>query len=427
MSGITPLVNHIRLPRFAKVRQEFPHCHEQLTQEQIAGILDAGFAREDLKKRVRPGMRVCITCGSRGISNYPFVIKQIVEHVKALGGQPFMVPAMGSHGGATAEGQRQVLAALGITEETMGCPLLSSMETVPISHVDDFDVRIDKNAYEADAIIAVNRVKAHTSFRGPYESGVMKILTIGLGKQYGAHTCHARGDDEMSHRIGLIGTEVIHKANVIMGVALVENAFDKTLDVAVMPGEEIPQREPALLTRAKEAMGHLHLPECDILVVQQIGKEFSGSGADPNVVGRGNPKLNVGIKAQRLVVCDLSDASHGNATGMGKFELGTRRFFNKIDMDQTYPNCITDYSPGGAKIPMIADNDREAMQAAVVTCLNIDYENPRMIIIKNSLEIGTILVSESLLPQARQTEGMAVEGEPFALPFDGQGGLLPCY
>ena len=352
---------------------------------------------------------------------------QIVEHVKALGGQPFMVPAMGSHGGATAEGQRQVLAALGITEETMGCPLLSSMETVPISHVEDFDVRIDKNAYEADAIIAVNRVKAHTSFRGPYESGVMKILTIGLGKQYGAHTCHARGDDEMSHRIGLIGTEVIHKANVIMGVALVENAFDKTLDVAVMPGEEIPQREPALLTRAKEAMGHLHLPECDILVVQQIGKEFSGSGADPNVVGRGNPKLNVGIKAQRLVVCDLSDASHGNATGMGKFELGTRRFFNKIDMDQTYPNCITDYSPGGAKIPMIADNDREAMQAAVVTCLNIDYENPRMIIIKNSLEIGTILVSESLLPQARQTEGMAVEGEPFALPFDGQGGLLPCY
>ena len=426
MSGITKLVAHTKIPRFVRVYQEFPD--NGLKQEEIAVTLQKGFENPKIRSRIKPGMRICITCGSRGVSNYAFIVKVLVTKLRELGAEPFLIPAMGSHGGAVAEGQVEVLRSLGITEESMGCPILSSMETVVIGHAEDFDVCIDKYAAQADGIIVLNRIKAHTSFQGPYESGLMKMMTIGLGKQHGAYICHSKGDDFMSHRISLIGNEVIKKANVVAGVALLENAFDHTYKVEVLPAEKIPETEPELLKEAKAAMGKIKFPSCDILMVQKIGKNYSGSGADPNIVGRsGNPKLKVGIDAKVMIVTDISDESGGNATGMGRFDIGTRRFFEKVDFDHTYPNCITDQSFSSYKVPVIVDSDKESLHAGIAACLGIDPQNPNIVIVKNSLELEYILASEAMIQKAEQIPGMKIAGEPFYLTFDETGNLLTEY
>lgn len=426
MSGITKLVAHTKIPRFVRVYQEFPD--NGLKQDEIAVTLQKGFENPKIRSRIKPGMRICITCGSRGVSNYAFIVKVLVTKLRELGAEPFLIPAMGSHGGAVAEGQVEVLRSLGITEESMGCPILSSMETVVIGHAEDFDVCIDKYAAQADGIIVLNRIKAHTSFQGPYESGLMKMMTIGLGKQHGAYICHSKGDDFMSHRISLIGNEVIKKANVVAGVALLENAFDHTYKVEVLPAEKIPETEPELLKEAKAAMGKIKFPSCDILMVQKIGKNYSGSGADPNIVGRsGNPKLKVGIDAKVMIVTDISDESGGNATGMGRFDIGTRRFFEKVDFDHTYPNCITDQSFSSYKVPVIVDSDKESLHAGIAACLGIDPQNPNIVIVKNSLELEYILASEAMIQKAEQIPGMKIAGEPFYLTFDETGNLLTEY
>lgn len=423
MSGITNLVEHIHLPRFVRVHQIFPH--NELSKEDLTYRLEEEFKKPEIRKLIKPGARICITCGSRGVSNMTFVTKWLVDQLKDLEAKPFLVPAMGSHGGATAQGQLKVLESLGITEETMCCPILSSMETIRIGHVEDFDVHMDKNAYEADGIILLNRIKAHTSFQGPVESGLMKMMAIGLGKQYGAHICHSKGDDLMSHRIFCIGKEMIEKANILLGIGLIENAFDKTCDLAVLPAEEIAKEEPRLLKEAKSNMGRIWFDSCDVLIVKVLGKNFSGAGMDPNIVGRcANPKLNMGIVSQRLGIFDLSEESHGNATGMGRADLATRRFFDKISFDETYPNFITGYSPNGYLIPIIVDSDEEVMKAAVASCLNIDYESPRIIIMNNSLEIENILISEAMIPEAENNNTIEIEGEPFSLEFDASGTML---
>ena len=427
MSGVTNLINHIKLPKFVKAHQIFEH--NELTEAQITEMLSKGFENPEITSKIKPGMRICITCGSRGISNMPFVTKSIVNFLKSLGAEPFCIPTMGSHGGATAEGQIGILESLGITEEAMGCPILSTMETVKISHVssdgEDFDVCIDKNAYEADGIIALNRVKAHTSFQGPYESGLMKILTIGIGKQYGAHICHANGDDSMSHRIGLNATEVIKHANVIMGVALLENSFDKTFYIEVMPGTEIPKREPDLLKMAKAAMGRIWIDECDTLIVREIGKNYTGAGMDPNIVGRCvNPKIKMGIEAQRIGILDLTPESHGNATGMGRADFAPKRFYDKVSLDDTYPNAITSYNTSAYKIPLIVKNDKEVFEACIASSIKIDYDNPHIIVINNSLEIEEMLISTSLIEEATKTGHISIESEPFDLEFDAEGNLI---
>ncbi len=429
MSGITNLIGHIKLPKFVKARQVFDKT--EMTPAEISEELKKGFEKEGIKGRIKPGQRICITCGSRGVSNMAFVTKALADYVKSMGAEPFLIPAMGSHGGATAEGQVEILKNLGITAESIGCPVLSSMETVKISRaegregMEGFDVCIDKNAFEADGIIVLNRVKAHTSFQGPYESGLMKMLTIGLGKQYGAHICHAGGDDNMSERIGLNGREVIKYANVVMGVALIENAFDKTNGVFVMPGEEIPLKEPEILQKAKKSMGRIWFDSCDVLIVEEIGKNFTGAGMDPNVVGRCvNTKLKMGIDAQRIGIFGLSAESHGNATGMGRADLATRKFFEQLSFDDTYPNFITSYDPMAFRIPIIVDSEEEVMKACVASALNIDYDNPRIIIIKNSLEIENILISEAMAEEAEKSGRIEIiSGEPFDLAFNGEGEL----
>ncbi|MBR2531612.1 MAG: DUF2088 domain-containing protein [Lachnospiraceae bacterium] len=421
MSTSTKLISHIKLPRFVRVSQYFPHS--ELTEQSFDESLDLQL--DMVKERVQPGQRIAITAGSRGIDHMPKTLKRLAAWVRDLGGEPFIIPAMGSHGGATAEGQRAILAGLGITEETMNCPILSSMETVHVDTVDGLEVHIDKNAFEADGIILCNRVKAHTSFQGDFESGLMKIIAIGLGKQHGAYTCHAKGDDYMPSRIAAIGKSVIAHSNVLFGVALLENAFDKTFELDVVPAEEIETTEPKLLKKAKAAMGRLYFDSCDILIVRAIGKNYTGAGMDPNVVGRCvNPKLSLGIESQRLGILDLSTESHGNATGMGRADFAPRRFYEKVSFDDTYPNGITSYNTSAFRVPMIMDNDLEVMQACVASSLDIDYASPRMIIIDNSLEIGHILISEVMIPQTESIPELTIESDPFELEFDGAGNLL---
>ncbi len=426
MSGITELVNHIRLPRFVKAHQYFPHT--ELSPEQIISVLDEAFAKSEIAGRIKPAQRICITAGSRGVSNMPLVTKYLVDRIRALGAHPFLVPAMGSHGGAKADGQRAILESLGIAEESMGCPILSSMETVEIDRTEDLCVRIDKNAYEADGIIVLNRVKAHTSFQGPYESGLMKMMAIGLGKQHGAHICHAKGDDFMSARIAAIGSSVIQNANVLFGVALMENAYERTYRVEVLPAERIPEEESKLLAEAKTAMGRLWLDTCDVLIVRELGKNFSGAGMDPNITGRcANPKLKMGIEAQRIGILDISEESHGNATGMGRADLAPRRFFEKISFENTYPNFITSYVPSAFMMPIIVDSDEEVFKTAVASCLDINYENPRVIVIRNSLEIEEILVSEAMVKEVEGNSCLTVKGDPFSLSFDREGNLITAF
>lgn len=420
MSGITPLVAHATLPRFVRVKQHFPHT--ELTEEQIIQLISENFNRPELKERIKPGMRICITAGSRGLSNIVLVLHEIVRNVKALGAKPFVIPAMGSHGGATAEGQRNILDGYNITEETMGCPIRATMETVVVGETHGIEVHLDKYADEADGIIVVNRIKAHTGFKGRYESGLMKMMTIGLGKQKGAYIAHSAGNDSMPERICRIGSEMVKRRNVIMGVGLMENAFDKTYKIAFVPGERIPDEEPALLEEAKAAMGQIFLDSCDVLVLQQIGKNFSGGGMDPNVVGRSH--LPIGIRSERMAIFSLSEESHGNATGMGRADVATMKFFRQVSFDDTYPNAVTDHDSSVYKIPMIADNEREAVQTAMAICLNIDFDKPRIIILKNSLEIEDMLISEALIPEARGRKELTIEGEPFCLEFDKNGDML---
>lgn len=422
MSGITHLVNIMKLPKFVHVKQYFPH--NELSEDEIKNIIAENFKRPEIKNTIKPGQRICITSGSRGVSNIVVITRAVVDNVKALGAEPFIIPAMGSHGGATAEGQKGILEGYGITEETMGCPIISSMETVKIGHAKeiDVDVQIDKNAYEADGIIVLNRIKAHTGFKGKYESGLMKMMTVGLGKQAGAYVAHVAGDDFMPERIFSISSEIIRKANIIFGIGLMENAFDKTYKIAFLEANEIPVKEPELLNEAKAAMGKIFLDACDVIILEKIGKNYSGGGMDTNVVGRS--RLPIGIKSERMGIFELSEESHGNATGMGRADVATMKFFHQISFDDTYPNAITDHDSSVYKIPLIAENELECIQTSMAICLHMDVNNPKVLILKNSLEIEDILISEAMIEEAKTKEQLTIVGEPFDLEFDKDGNLL---
>lgn len=425
MSTVTPLIAGQKLPKFVRVKQNFPH--NELSEEAIKKVIRDNFAKPEFRETIKPGMRICITAGSRGLSNIVLITRTVVDCVKELGGEPFIIPAMGSHGGATAEGQRGILKSYNITEETMGCPIISSMETVKIGHAPeiDEDVQIDKNACGADGIIVMNRIKAHTGFKGKYESGLMKMMTIGLGKQAGAYVAHSQGDDAMPERLFSIGSEIIRKAPVIMGIGLMENAFDKTYRIEFLEPSKIAGEEPKLLLDAKANMAKIFLDACDVIILEKIGKNYSGGGMDPNVVGRS--RLPIGIKSERMGIWGLSEESHGNATGMGRADVGTMDFFRQISFNDTYPNAITDHDSSTYKIPLIMDNEKECLQACMAICLKMDPENPRIIILKNSLEVESMLISEALMPEARTRSELTIETEPFELEFDADGRMFTKY
>jgi hypothetical protein len=411
-----------------RVRQFFDGAHIEAGDIHAAVI--ACLSRPELGDPVRPGKRYAITCGSRGVDKVAPITAAIAAFVRSRGGCPFVVPAMGSHGGATAEGQKALLAVYGVTEESLGCPIVSSMETVPVGETEPgpggkrYCVRIDKNAAGADGIIVAGRIKPHTDFRGPYESGIMKMMAIGLGKREGAEICHQNGFGCMAEMVPLFGKAVIRHAPVILGFGNLENAYGQAWKFAALRPDEIEAGEPALLEEARSRLPRIPFDSADVLVVDRIGKDISGDGMDPNITGAGpcTPWLSGGIRASRTVVLDLTDETHGTAMGVGAAHAITRRLFNKVDFEATYVNALTSRGIDYARIPCILESDREAVQLALRTCIGGDPARPRIVRIADSLHTETLWVSEAMEGEAG-ARGLEIQSGPEDWPFDSNGNL----
>ena len=417
------LLVNVPLPKFFKVRQEFPAV--EIKREDIPAYLAREMSDKKFKNKIKPGMSIAITAGSRGVCNIDVIIKAIVDFCKAQGAEPFVIPAMGSHGGGTAEGQAAVIASYGITEETMGCPIRATMEVKKIGLTDDGrDVVIDKNAAEADGIIIVNRVKAHTAFRGPYESGLVKMCAIGMAKQAGAQNCHDQGFRNMAVNIQNFGLAILRQANILFGVASIENAYDKTGELHVIPTDEIKDVEPELLVKSKAAMAKILVDNADLLIVDEIGKNYSGDGMDPNITGTfASPYADGGVHAKKVTVLGLASSTHGNAVGIGMAETTTKEVFDQLDYDAMYVNGVTCKMAWHCKVPCVMNTDKQAIQFALQVQDDVDMANPRIIRIPNSRDLEIIELSEAYLEEAKSTPGITVISEPEPLPFDEQGGL----
>lgn len=421
-SDLKEVLSKVEIPRMFRVRQRLPK--DKI--EDVRNCLREKLDREELRSRIRPGMKIVLTGSSRQIVNMHLILKELASFVKELGGVPYIIPAMGSHGGATAEGQREILESYGITEAFCGCPIFSSMETVQVGHLKDGDeVRMDRFAHEADGIILVGRIKAHTAFRGTYESGLVKMAAIGLGKREGADSLHCSGFGAMAERMPEYAKVVFEHSHILFGVALIENAYDETCRIEAIPAERIFDEEPALLQYAKERMPRILFPETDVLIVQEIGKNFSGSGMDPNVTGTfGTPYASGGIKKQRVAVLDLSPESHGNFIGLGKADVTTKRAFEKLDTNSTYFNMITSTVLEVGKIPMVLQTDKMALQTVVKTLTGVDRDQIRIVYLKNTLSLDTIMISEAMLKEAESREDIEILEEPHLLRFDEEDTLI---
>ena len=425
MKTITNLIKNVPVPKMVRIRQNFDRTC--IATEDIAPTVHREL--EHFAGGIQPGQRIAITCGSRGINHNNIMVRTIVDFVKEKGAEPFIVAAMGSHGGATAEGQLQILTDYGITEENMGCPVVSCMDTVEIgiSEKRHQHVRIDKHAAEADGIILFNRIKPHTSFRGPYESGMMKMMAIGLGKQVGANALHSQSPAIMHELVEEYGLTILKNCPVLGGIAIIENAYDDTYMIRGLTPDEIITEEPKLKEISYKTIAHLMFDKCDVLVVDKIGKNISGDGMDPNVSGRFvQPKYcSGGIEAEKCVILGLTDETHGNAQGIGLAEVTTRRLFNQMKLEMTYPTGVTNTFLHLMKIPMIMDNDREAMQLALCCCPEAeDQNNMKMIRIPNTAHIGEIEISEAMIPLAKANPNIEILTEPYDLPFDENGNLF---
>ena len=426
MGSVNDALEKVKLPPMALVRQRFPgECLKDPVK-----ALRQELARPEIAGLIRPGMRIAITAGSRGIDCYVPLLRELVACLKALGAEPFIIPAMGSHGGATAQGQTALLAGYGITEDNVGAPIRASMEVVQVDTTSGGEpVWVDRLAYEADGIVLFNRVKPHTGFRGDYESGLVKMAAIGLGKQKGAETVHAGGPARMSERVREFGTRAIRACNILFGVATVENSMDKVYALRALTVPEIFREEPVLLETAKRLLPRLFFGKLDVLVVDRIGKNISGPGMDPNIThtylpGAAIPQELRAKRAQRVAVLDLTEETHGAAMGIGMADVTTQRLFDKLDRDVTYPNCLTSGVTVSAKIPMWFDSDKLALQAAVQTLTGADREHLRMVRILDTLHLGQIWISEALLPEAEADPNVEILSAPVPLPFDEKGNLF---
>ena len=424
MNVVKELCSTVELPKMLQVKQNFDR--QSIEPAFIPDTVTAEMSKSSVAGIIKPKQRVTITCGSRGVANFALIIKAIVDQVKSLGAFPVAIPAMGSHGGATAKGQVELLARYGITESYIGCPVLSSMETVKIGLTEEgHPVYIDKNAAESDAIIVVNRIKPHTDFRAPYESGLMKMMAIGLGKREGADVTHEAGFEKMHHMVPLFGKAVLKNAPIAMGFAVIENAYHKTCLLSALTPQEITDKEPALLEYAKSRMPKIHIETCDVLVVDKIGKEISGDGMDPNVSGATacSPYVTGGLNAQRRVILSLSEETHGSAVGIGAAEAITKRLYNAIDYDATYVNALTSRVVSYCKIPPVMDTDKEAIQFAAFSASSVDMNKLRLIRITDTSNVENIWVSEALKAEAEKHPDMEILSDPAPFKFNAFGNL----
>jgi hypothetical protein len=413
---------------------DFPQMlpvRQTLCAPEVRDVTDAvrrELAGLSLEKQLAPGARVAVTAGSRGIAGIDLILREVVAGLRRAGGEPFLVPAMGSHGGGTAEGQVAVLASLGITEASVGAPIRASMEVVAVGRSEfGFPVWVDRHAAEADAIFVVNRIKPHTEFNGPMESGLMKMMAIGLGKHKGCLDVHRQTIQYGFNRVlPAIGGLILAKLPVIGGLGIVENCYDRTALVKGIPAAEMAHREAELLAQAKGLMGRLPFDRLDLLIVDEMGKNISGSGMDTNVIGRvmfvGEPEP-ASPRITRIVVLGLTAASHGNGIGIGLADFTTQTVVAGLDLAAMQTNVIAAMTPEKGRIPIALPSDREAVAAALTTIGAIKPAEARVVHIRSTLELGTLSVSTALQAEAAIHSGLEICGEPAPLAFDGKGRL----
>ncbi len=413
------------LPTFFRLRQKF----EAPRVADIPGEVERQLASLDLGKIIRPGASVAITAGSRGIANIAVITKAVVDHVKSLSARPFIVPAMGSHGGGTPDGQLEVLHAYGITTAFCGCPIVSSMETVVVCQTaEGFDVHFDRHAFEADHVLVCNRIKPHTNFVGDIESGLMKMMLIGLGKHEGAKVYHrAIQDYSFGQIVRSVAGRVLESCRIAGGLAIVENPYDDTGYLeAVAPGD-FETREKELLAMAKRLLPRLPFELIDLLIIDEIGKNISGTGMDTNVVGRKYNEHRAGKnetpKVKRIMVRGLTEETHGNATGIGLVEFATSRVIAQTDVQKTRVNCITAGHVSAAMLPIDFPTDRETIETALSTLGMVAPENTRIVWIRNTLELAEVECSAALLAESQARGDLEVLTDLRPLPFDDEGNL----
>jgi hypothetical protein len=409
----------LSLPKIYKVEQHFkgPEVSD------IPAKISEEISSLNLSQKIKPGQTVAITAGSRGIRHIDEIIKSVVDEMKALGAKPFIIPAMGSHGGGTAEGQREVLSNYNITEETMGCEIRSSMETVVIGKTSlGTDVFLDKYASEADHIAVVNRVKPHTKLIGEIESGLMKMCLIGLGKREGARTYHRAIDHyNWMDIVNSVADTVIHNAPITFGIAILQNAYENIGILKGVKPENFYTEEKELLKMARDLMGKLPFQNVDLMVVDEMGKDISGTGMDTNITGR---KDDSTMQVVRVFVRDLTEATHGNAQGIGLADFTTRHLVDQIDYNALYINSQTAYRTDSCKIPMYFNTDSDVLKVATDMAGIDDPAQYKLVWIKNTLELEEIYVSEVYLKDLKQNSDVEICGGPYEIQIDQQGNMI---
>ena len=403
--------------QFTKIRQQF-------AREALADIEQTVHEQVTAKLQIAPGANIAITVGSRGINNIARIAKAVADAVKSCGGAPFIIPAMGSHGGATAEGQREILASYGVTEEAMGCPIRATMEVVEIDSSGlEMKIYMDKFGYESDGVILLNRIKPHTAFHGEFESGLVKMSVIGLGKERLANEMHRFGVYGLKTIMPQAARRILATGKVVLGVGIVENAYDETAIIEALTPAEILTREPELLAQAKQLMPSFPLCDIDVLIVDQIGKNISGSGMDPNVIGRmkipGQPPAEF-PKIKIIVITDITEVSHGNACGIGLADVTTRRLADKIDWDATYMNGITSGFYEHFMLPIVAPTDLQAFEWGI-RASHDPYQPKKIVRITDTLHVSELYVSDAALAEVK--DRVEIISEPKSL-FDKQGSLI---
>ncbi len=412
-----------QLPRMCNIRQRF----DAPKVDDIAATVHQQLAKLTLQNFVQPGQSVAVTAGSRGIANISLIVREAIRYLKSIGAAPFVLPAMGSHGGGTVEGQLEVLRGLGVTEDSVEAPIRATMDTVVVAETSfGIPVHFDRFAYEADHVLVVNRVKPHTRFVGPIESGLHKMLLIGLGKHHGARVYH---QGIMTHSfpemIDSIAPKVLQECSVVGGLAILENAKDETAMIEAVAPQAFAEREPELLKLANKWLPTLPFDYADLLIVDRIGKNISGVGMDANVVGR---KFNDHVATKddsanclRILVRSLTDETHGNATGIGMAEFITQRCVDQIDHDKTRVNCVTANHPEAAMVPITLPTDALAVETALQTIGMVEPQNARVMQISDTLHLTHARVSEAYFPMVDESDQIEFVGEPFDFPIDDAG------
>lgn len=414
-------LEEIKIPRMVKIRQLF----NAQKIDDIAGTIKGQMETNLMNHGQYDGKRIAISVGSRGIPHLDVIVRTVSDTLRSWGAKPFIVPAMGSHGGGTADGQAEMIATYNITEESMGIPVRSSMEVVQLGTLEDgMPVYCDKNAYESDGIVILNKVKPHTNFRGAHESGMAKMMAIGLAKHKGASMLHMKGMPTFGKKIPQVCDVFMKQAPIAFGVGIVQNAYDDICQIEVMEKEHIMEKDAELLVLARDRMAKFKFNDIDVLIIDQIGKNISGYGHDPNITSQSCQEgLFTEPHVKKMFVRGLTKETHHNASGIASADITTRRCLNDIDFEATWVNMITSTMLNGARIPLYMENDYEALRIAIRTCTGDDFDlqHPKVVHIKDTMHMTDIEVSEAYLNELRIYPDIEILSEPFEMEFTEDG------